>query len=764
MQSISINNFGSLINFTNVQCKFPKGKSVIHGMNGSGKSQICSILHQIEILRNIKSLSPEKIKDEENKIINYICSRISKESSSSIVNIDIDDYSAIFDTEKKKITENGNAPDIFVFNDDYVNDNIGDFLKIHDREIRIGQKNVERDNLIIEKTKKEISLKKVIDEIDKIVEEAKNESGYPKQERTKKTISKENYLNKDNPGESYPEARNELSNLSTPPEQITDHLKYTFPSLFFDENDKALIKDIMSKSYIEPKLTQEIYRSYLTLKKGFYEDGIILFNKTKDICPFCLTPKSENDPTIQELINYLDSDFNNKLKLLQNFIDKLIKNKENIQNFISLWNGFIPIVKEKLNILSLTDKIEDLVYNESSFNECLVLLKFKMENMNDIIEKEKMNVFNRYENYFNTIYTSYSQQIKIINKVNDKIENLKSLKQSIGDKIIKNQMYLLWNNKNLRERYYELSKEILALDRKIEESSVVISNNKIPDFFNQIIKILGIAKYELNKESLLILKLENDFDISKEGYRISAGERKIIAFSYFLAEVLSSASSNAELLQKTIVIDDPVDSADYDKFYSFISVVEKFNEILAIIFKNKEIKFGQILIFTHSALLYERLINGMGVDFFQVMLEDNKTIIMKPSKRISLATFSSYIKKVTKYIKNMECKNTRDIGNYIRRILEIICSLENIDNNIIAINNSSSKLYALINHLSHDSIERILDPLPISYEYIDACIELIENIQIRVPNLYNTIVKDYFDGKDISYFRTEFNRKYLGIL
>ena len=354
IQNISINNFGSLINFSNDHCKFASGKTVIHGMNGSGKSQICSIFHQIERLKNIKILTPEKIKDEEKEIIKYIRSRISKETPSAIVNINIDDYTAIIDIEKNKITENGNAPDIFVFNDDYVNDNIGDFLKIHDREIRIGQKNVERDNLISEKIDKEKFLKKVIGEIDKIVEEAKNESGYSRQTRTNKIISKGNYLKKNNPSESYPEARSELYNLSNPPEQITNHHKYSFPSLLFDETIKSSIKEVMSKPYIEPKLTKELHKSYLTIKKSFYEEGVMLFNKTKNICPFCLTPKSENDSIIQELINYLDSDFNNKLKIIQDIIEILIQKKEDLQNFISRWNGFIPIVRDKLKVLSLT--------------------------------------------------------------------------------------------------------------------------------------------------------------------------------------------------------------------------------------------------------------------------------------------------------------------------------------------------------------------------------------------------------------------------
>jgi hypothetical protein len=383
--------------------------------------------------------------------------------------------------------------------------------------------------------------------------------------------------------------------------------------------------------------------------------------------------------------------------------------------------------------------------------------------MSEIIDNDKLNILKEYDDYITSIKNKYLQHIEKINIINTKIEHLSSLKESIGKKIINNQMHLLWNNNNLRNRHVELTVEIEILKNKIEESSKVVSNNRIPDFFNQIIRILGVTKYELSKDSFLILKLDNDFDISKEGHRISAGERKIIAFSYFLAEVLSSAGSNADLLQKTIIIDDPVDSSDYNKFYSFISVIEKFDPILVSIFRNHDIKFGQIIIFTHSALLYERLLNSNEIDYKQVVLENNKTTITKPKWRISLTTFSSYIKEITNYIKKMECPNTKEIGNYVRRVLEIISSVENIGNNKITNINASPKLNALVNHLSHESIERILDPLPISCEYVEACIELIEEIKKRMPILYNTIVEKYFDGIEIEYFRTEYNKKYLGI-
>jgi regulator of replication initiation timing len=761
LHKISINNYGSLIGFSNEQNKFTGSNTIIHGMNGSGKSQICTMLHQIEQLKKIKTLGPNMIKEEEKKILKIIGSRASKESISRAIDIQIDNYNASFDLEKNRITENGVAPDIFVFNEDYVNENIGDLIKIHDQEIRIGQKNVLRDNLVKERQDKEKALRKVIEEIDKIVAESRVNSTYDGQTRTERIISKENYLSKTNTGESYPNAKKQLDKLSNPPEPITSHHKYIFPSLTIDEKNKHSIEEITTKPYLEPKLNQEVYKSYLAVKKSFYEDGILLFAQTKTVCPFCLTPKNENDQIIQELINYINSDYNENVKCLQFIVDSLYTKKNELKTFVAEWNSIVPTINEKARALSMNKQRDEIVINEDYIDNCINLLKNKIENMSKTIAASDFDVFESYAEYIKNVQDNYLNHNKLINEINNKIEQISGLKRSLGEEIIKNQMHLLWENKTLRERYEELNNEITVIKTEIAEASTVLSNNKIPDFFNQIIKIFGISKYELSRESLLILKLENDFDISNEGYRISAGERKIIAFSYFLAEVLASAGSSADLMQKTIIIDDPVDSSDYDKFYSFISVVENFDNILIGIFKNAEIKFGQILIFTHSALLYERFINSSKLDFFLLQMDNNKTTIVKPRKKISLTTFSSYIKKITNYVKRMNCSNTKDIGNYIRRVLEIICSVENIDTNEIKNINSSSKLNALANHLSHESIERILDPLPITCEYIEACIELIEEIKQRMPYLYRSIVEKYFDNNEIEYYRNEYEKKYL---
>ncbi len=45
INKVFISNVGSLVNFSNSEALFPTGHSIVHGMNGSGKSQLSSILH-----------------------------------------------------------------------------------------------------------------------------------------------------------------------------------------------------------------------------------------------------------------------------------------------------------------------------------------------------------------------------------------------------------------------------------------------------------------------------------------------------------------------------------------------------------------------------------------------------------------------------------------------------------------------------------------------------------------------------------------------
>lgn len=759
IQHLDINNIGSLREFSNKE-SFPNRKIIIHGMNGSGKSQIASVFQNISKLRNAVESEQGQIDVIKNNVAEYLIKRKSKEiNDNKSIDVKVDDFTLSVDIRTNQISYQGNFPKVFVFNDRYILDNVGDTVNLPDKTIKIGERNQERDELQKEIERAKKALKEVNKNITVLVTKVQKESGYSGQARTSKIISVENYLRSNNSGKKNENAKSQLEKLSNPPETITFHQASQFPRFSITEEEQNEIETIFSQPYIEPKLTKEFYSVYIKTNKKFYDVGVKLFEENKNQCPFCLSPKNNDDANISELINYINSTYNEKLESISNYYQKLKQYRETLTAFLSRWNSHVNIINEKAKLLGITQEISDLIFPSEKYQTILDYVQSKIQDMS-IINSEldiEQSIPELFENLLTTFITKYNTHVEFIKVINESIDKIKGIKQKLGENIIKHHMYELWCKNALRDRKNELEKDIEQKEIRYSELSNAISNDRAIDFFNQIIKILGINKYELNDESSIILKIDDEYNISEEGFRISTGERKFIAMSYFFAEVLASVENNTDLKDITVIIDDPIDSSDYQKFYSFISVIENFDNILRTIYRNDEIELGQLFILTHNALLYERLINSQSVNaYYQLFQKDNKTTLFKPDSKVALTTFSSYLKKITNYIKNQD-SDSKEIGNYIRRILEIVASIENVSNNKIENLNASSKLNALANHLSHESLERILDPLPETHEYNLACIELVEEIQRRIPKLYQTIKVKYLDDIEIEEYRRQYS-------
>lgn len=764
IKHFSINNFGSLQGFSNSECPFPKGNIIVHGMNGSGKSQICSVLQKIAKLKASIELGQSHFEATKKEIVEYFICRKTKENiTENKIQIKIDSFELSIDIPTRDLSYSGHFPLLYVFNDNYILENVGDIVSLRDKTIKIGERNKERDELHGEIKKSQKALEQINKNIEALVQQTKLDSGFPDQARTAKIISVVNYLQNNNPSEQHADARSKLNNLASPPEPLTFHFSIQFPSIDSIQSFREDVERVFKAVFIEPKLTKEFYLAYLKPTKVFYENGVMLFKKERKLCPFCLTPKDERDSNISELIQYLDSNYNENLEKLKSYYNNLLAFKKKIEAFVSQWNVHLPIINEKATLLGFADKINSLHFLEDNFNRYIQIAEQKINNMALVNADLNLteSICEQIEGTIQVLSTQFQRHKDFIEKINLAIENISSTKRNLGEQVIKDHMFDLWENRTLRERRKELENELARQEANYSELATSISNDRTVHFFNQIIKILGVNKYELSETSSMILKINAGYDISKEGYRISTGERKFIAMSYFFAEVLASVENSTGLKNITILVDDPIDSSDYQKFYSFISVIENFNSILQSIYRNKEIELGQFIIFTHNALLFERLISSKTVTNFQLLQEDAKSKIIKPKNNIGLITFSSYLQKVTNYIKRMERANNKDIGNYIRRVLEIIASVENVDNNKIECLNATSKLNALANHLSHESLERMLDPLPESHEYVEACIELIEEIERRIPALYSNIVKNYLNNKVIGEYRKMYTKMFL---
>lgn len=760
VKKIQIQNFGSFVDFNNTEARFTKGKSIVHGMNGSGKSQLSSLLQYVGRLSTLDSGATEYdlLKKE---LIEFAIARKSKENEEQIVKVILDDCSISIDTVNQDISISGELPKVYVFDDQYVSRNIGNIVDLPEKPIRIGEKNKIRDQLQDERRKNRTALDSVNDAIDVEVKRVCESTGYATQTRTQKIISKDQYLLRTNPGESHPNARQELTKLDNPPDPITSHLGKTFPELQTSEDARDKLIRLFATKFVEPKLHQEAYKRYVQSNKIFYEHGLNLFRQVSDVCPFCLTQKSQDDEIISELTNYLESEYNSA----QNDLNKLRKQVEEyrtrIFSFISYSNKDNDAINRAAKQISSKVVIENIELSEDLLQTSIDLIDSKLLDMGKNEFAVDRLVLELVEDEIGSLRKLYLGKIDQINTINQQIESQIGRKRSLGKEIILDAMYSFWNQNGLRDRLRTLLQEQVTIEDSISKLPAISSGDKSIGFFNQIIRHLGLYKYELNDTSKLILRLNRNHDISSEGFRISTGEKKFIGFSYFLAEVLASVQNTAELGDLSIFIDDPIDSSDYQKFYSFVSVVENIHSLLNTMYHSDEISFGQICIFTHNALLFERLVNTSKFTSYIIALDQNQSVIKTTHGKKALTTFSTYLLTVTDVIKNLDDDHGLELGNYIRRVLEILASVENIDNNKITAINAFPKLNAISNHLSHESIERLLDPLPNSHEYLEACIELIELLKRRVPILYETIKENYLDSIEISEYRSKYEQRYL---
>ena len=116
----------------------------------------------------------------------------------------------------------------------------------------------------------------------------------------------------------------------------------------------------------------------------------------------------------------------------------------------------------------------------------------------------------------------YNQKIHVITTVNREIERLTTRKRTLGEEVIKNCMHEYWKKGSLRERLSTLHADEIRIEHDLSNMADAVTSDKTIGFFNQVIKCLGIYKYELDEDSNLVLKLERDHDISNEGFRVSS--------------------------------------------------------------------------------------------------------------------------------------------------------------------------------------------------------------------------------------------------
>ena len=408
--------------------------------------------------------------------------------------------------------------------------------------------------------------------------------------------------------------------------------------------------------------------------------------------------------------------------------------------------------KEYKDILEIKQDITEEEYTmfENELQDLINIINKKIKDVSKALDiksintaEEKVKIFKILEEKSKGICEETSNVNKVMLNAKKELSNLRLkiknlnkdiLEYSMRESIIKRKKLLKDlseekdNNKIKKEKY----------EKKVEDSDLTIKE------MNTWLEFFGMDKYKVDKDFNLKYKENN---ISNKIFILSTGEISALAFSYYLSTLITGLT-NEEKQKLIIIIDDPVNSLDYNKIYSFATAIKIIQK------KISESNAPQLILFTHNMLFFNILVQtnwmkSKNAKVFELYKDGEKTKI-RETKNYKDSLFVVQLSEIIK------CANSNDIGiekayiyNDIRSVIENLCYLINpkyVDNDdkysvlstIFDIKNEEyMKLDYIINNNSHNepmlNIEKVFDA-EILYE---ACKTIANMINSKFSELYN---------------------------
>jgi len=718
-------------------------KVLIRGDNGTGKSTLSNIFRSIEenektgeIIDNIKNI--ENMDNVE-------------------VNIELDNGTIIqYDSIQKKWI-NDDQIVLKVFNDDYIKNNIN--LEEFEQNKIDGKFETKEIEISIEKKEYEESNKK----IQEITEEGKKTSKIIKEkiDSTNLMIKEEldQYCTIDTNIDNYNEKNDEkvnknneekLKNCINGFKKLKNSDKFNIITVneFVNTFNKELIENL---KYSEDETKIDFMDEILSLnveRKKWMDTGILYIEDNK--CPFCKNDISKNH-FINEYKKYKHSNNKKTEEFLTKRKDEIEKIKNEVLKDIKI---LVMKNKEYKDILEIKQDITEEEYTmfENELQDLINIINKKIKDVSKTLDiksintaEEKVKIFKILEEKSKGICEETSNVNKVMLNAKKELSNLRLkiknlnkdiLEYSMRESIIKRKKLLKDlseekdNNKIKKEKY----------EKKVEDSDLTIKE------MNTWLEFFGMDKYKVDKDFNLKYKENN---ISNKIFILSTGEISALAFSYYLSTLITGLT-NEEKQKLIIIIDDPVNSLDYNKIYSFATAIKIIQK------KISESNAPQLILFTHNMLFFNILVQtnwmkSKNAKVFELYKDGEKTKI-RETKNYKDSLFVVQLSEIIKCANS----NLNDIGiekayiyNDIRSVIENLCYLINpkyVDNDdkysvlstIFDIKNEEyMKLDYIINNNSHNepmlNIEKVFDA-EILYE---ACKTIANMINSKFSELYN---------------------------
>ena len=455
-----------------------------------------------------------------------------------------------------------------------------------------------------------------------------------------------------------------FSKLSDIPENLADietNININCP-ISFDE-----IKELCSKK-ISISSTNDDVTSFIKNNLEFVLSGLTIYENDENVCPYCKQNLSNDAKNIiLEYEKFKQSEEEKSITLCNRIIqdiDMFIKNLEMIKKRANeqkkSYESIVLFFDCNDSLINVQDA-EDIENMAHALKEKILTKKENLQKEIDI-EKDILN-FKRVIFAYNSLLSSNNELSKKLNARKNKSTNeLRDIKKRIVN-CIKEKLFSSAIKNTLEEKNKSIQEkqEMIRSKEEIQRSSV---EGCLFECLKKNIEYFFGDRYSINRDFTLSF---NDNDITECVQNVlSDGEKTILSFCYYIAEVFTKVHSDDDFEKLFFIIDDPISSLDDDYVYEIVHIIRNLKNLY-----NRTISHIRYIILTHNFCFMSTLCRNKIIDNVYT-LSNGKIQIFK--RDVLVTPYFSHLKDIYEIAHKVRIP-THTTANSLRQVVEGIKSI-----------------------------------------------------------------------------------------
>ncbi len=499
------------------------------------------------------------------------------------------------------------------------------------------------------------------------------------------------------------------SKLNTMPDDLEDihELSTSAQNGFLKE-----VIEVLETPYTKSSFSQE-FKDRIDSDRVFISGGLKkLPDRKKDWtqCPFCKQELKQDAKTLIEHYEaFLENEEGKVKERISTFRTSLKQLRAELENDVILFNA---IENQFKNIKQYFPSESATELNAFNDNSSILLSIDSLESL--LVEKSidinKPIISDRFQCHIDAIsnHLDHCAQTaetcnRSILKLNGKKQNTKNEKLDLKKRLCKSRYQKLRDDlsgiitelKSLSEEKRKVQENIDAKESQVKVKKQVKFNEYLEYYLQRFFE----TKYSYDSEQSC-LKLHK-YNISKHATDVlSDGEKSIVAFCVYLAEMHKVVERETDYARLFFVIDDPISSMDFHYVYSVAQILRTLHE-------NMNLKRTRFLIFTHnlefmSVLIRNEIIKGSAILSNGELIKLSRELVMP---------YEEHLRDVY-MVSESQNKPRHTTPNSIRHVLETINKFEAPSKSLkeyIEANNvleNNELIYSLMHDGSHGALRQ----------------------------------------------------------